>query len=184
MNAEEYAKALQSGPSVKDEVIAKGKVKVRTFTNRRFMLTAYRIHIVRGRAYTKRMATFTVSANLKSKKIADLKKMGYCRVDCVEIETTVNEKIGKTIKSRKMEFAQQFFAAANNKSVPKAIQVAKPNNPQKTIAWELFDNVQDAWLDNRPIVKVSDRRAKAKAERIRNARISYINSLQNMVEDE
>lgn len=182
MNAEEYLKSLQSPqPVIVEE---KGKTKTRRFIGRKFMLTPYRQRFIRGRAYSKRMPSIQVSANLKNAKILELKRMGFGRVDCVEIETTVNEMIGKEIKARRMEFAQQMFAAANNKSVPKAIEIVPVKNAQRTIAWELFDNLNNAWLDNRPIVKVADRNAKAKAERIRNARISKLNSLQNMVEEE
>ncbi len=199
MDAQEYANLLQKGENPIAKEIGKGTPKVRRFVNRKFMLTPYRQRIVRGRVYSKRMESVIVTSNLKAKKISELKRMGYGRVDSVEIETTVNEKIStmnivamnerkydnkytvkatQEIASRKMEFAQQIFAAANNKAIPKAIETVIPGPTQTTIAWELIDNQPNAFLDNRPIVKVRDRQNANRAERKRNQLFNKMNSEQ------
>lgn len=149
------------------------KPKVTRFSDRMFTLTGYKLN-------GETIVINNVSMNNRNRQKIALKKLGYYRVDMIETNTTVNEKIGKEYKSRRMEFAQQIFAAANNKFVPKAIEIEKKSETQTTFAWDLLDNQDNAWLDNRPIVKVADRNAKVKAARKRLEVFNKIN--QNVVD--
>jgi hypothetical protein len=175
MKVEELANLLQNG----EEPIAKETRKVRRFVNRRFMLTPYRIRVVRGRAYSKRMTPMEVNANEKNKTILNLRRQGFARVDCIEIETSVNEYVGKEIQKRRMNFAEQIFLAAKNKTTPKPIEIIRKDTTQATIPWELLDSGDNAYLSDKPVVKVADRKAKTRAENKRYELFNRLNKIAN-----
>ena len=131
--------------------------KAQRFTGRKFTLIAKR---------NDETLTFeNVGRTVVKRKKEELNKEGY-RVDIIETNTIVNETVSGTRVRRQMEFAQQAFAAANDKFQPETIKEEKKET-QKTFGWEVIENGTDAWLDNRPIVKVADRNAKVRAERKR-----------------
>lgn len=183
MNIEEFANLMKNG----EEIPTKKIHKVKRFVGRKFMLTPYRMHMVRGRVYSKRMPSIEVSSHTKKRVIADLKRNGYGRVDCVEIETTVQEQVNtvsinnytvkstRNIQRRKMEFTQQIFSAARDKFIPKSIEVLPVSAAQTTIPWELIEKSEDAYLSNRPVSKVADRNAKRRAENKRYALFNKLN---------
>lgn len=187
MNIGEMANLLNSGQEIKPKEIT----KVKRFIDRRFKLTPYRIHMVRGRAYSKRGESVIVSNNMKKRTIAELKRNGYARVDCIEIETTAQEQINtvsinkytvkstRNIQQRKMEFSQQIFSAARDKFIPKEIEVLPVSAAQTTIPWELIEETPNAYLSDRPIVKVADRNAKRRAENKRYALFNKLNKEMN-----
>jgi len=142
--------------------------KSRMFTNRKFSVIGYRLN---GETITKVNLGRTVA---NREKLA-LRKEGCYRVDIIETETTVNETVSGTKVARQMEFAQQAFAAANEKLQPEQIEEPK-QDAQKTFAWDILSETEPAWLDNRPKVKVSDRNAKVRAERKRSEIFSRLNA--------
>jgi hypothetical protein len=153
-----------------------GKPRVKRFTNRQYTLIGYERKWSNHRWYFKKVAKIeNVSAVTRKREIERLKENGCYRVDSIETETVANEFIGKTIKSRRMEFAKQIFAAANRKFIPKPIESETREATQKTAAWEILNNLPDTPLDYRPKVKVKDRQNAMRAERKRNQMLTKNN---------
>lgn len=173
---EDMEKVLNGEPLDNLSTSPYGNGKARRLTGRLFNITGYTRQFVNGRWYNRKFMTIeNVSVIMRQKEIENLRRMGCYRVDSIECQTIANEQVGKSIKSRRMEFAKQIFAAANSKFVPKAIPAPVRATAQQTIAWEILNDLDDAYLNREPIVKVSDRKAAIKAEQKRMRIISESN---------
>lgn len=185
MNADEFADYILSGKyaEIDTEKNTENITKVRRLSDRQFMLIGYRTRTVNNRHYVRKFITVeNVSMNMRKKEIAKIRRMGCFRVDCIETYTIANEKVGKTVNSRQMEFAKQIFAAANDKLIPPPVVQEKMSASQTTIAWEILSVGEDAFLYNRPIVKVADRKAAAKAQQKRNEMYNKMNAQENQID--
>ena len=165
-------KVLSNGMT-EDEInaffsVTPGASKSRLFTERKFTVTGHKLN---GETFV----ISNVGRTVANREKLALRKKGCYRVDIIETETTVNETVSGTKVARQMEFAQQAFAAANEKLQPKQIEEPK-QDAQKTFAWDILSETEPAWLDNRPKVKVSDRNAKVRAERKRSEIFSRLNA--------
>jgi len=148
--------------------VTPGPSKSRLFTERKFTVTGHKLS---GETFV----ISNVGRTVANREKLALRKKGCYRVDIIETETTVNETVSGTKVARQMVFAQQAFAAANEKLQPEQIEEPK-QDAQKTFAWDILSETEPAWLDNRPKVKVSDRNAKVRAERKRSEIFSRLNA--------
>lgn len=192
MNASELRERRKSGEKITATTTEKVKYNPRRIAARMYELTPYRITVENGVVTETAFPKTIVSANARAREIAVLKRKGFARVDCIEIRTTVNEPVNTmtvdkyTVKTttkferRKLEFAEQIFAAAKNKYIPKAIAIEPVSAAQTTIPWETISNTPNAYLSDKPLIKVKDRLNKARTEE---KRYRLFNKLNNVNSD-
>jgi len=158
----------------KEAIIPVEKPKVRKFVERRYDVVAYRLN---GEQTT--LSNITIKDARNSK--VELKRNGFYRVDIIEVETLVNEPNGKDFIQKELTFGKPVFekrpvflnSMVGDRKPVKAFPSPIDGFVRKSIVEARYgvviskDDNRDAFLYNRPIVKVSDRNAKVRVERKR-----------------